>query len=224
MVHTAGWPLDVDTYGGSFLYHAENRRVALGFVVGLDYRNPYLYPFEEFQRCKTHPAIRDTFIGGKRLSYGARAITAGGILSLPKTVFPGGALVGCEAGYLNASRIKGSHAAIKTGMLAADAAFDALQAGRQHDELTAYPRGLRGELAQARAGPGQELQAVVQEGTPAGDPDDRHRAVAAAEDRREGAAVDAASTAARPRAARSRPPTSSRSPIPSPTASSPSTG
>ena len=155
VVHTAGWPLDVDTYGGSFIYHAENRRVAVGFVVGLDYRNPYLYPFEEFQRFKTHHAIRDTFIGGKRLSYGARAITAGGILSLPKTVFPGGALVGCEAGYLNASRIKGSHAAIKTGMLAADAAFDALQAGRQHDALSAYPQAfeaswLKRELDQAK--------------------------------------------------------------------------
>jgi len=139
VIHTAGWPLDADTYGGSFLYHAAERKVAVGFVVGLDYANPWLSPFEEFQRWKTHPAIRPTFEGGKRLGYGARAITAGGILALPKTVFPGGVLVGCEAGYLNASRIKGSHAALETGMLAAEAAFDALVAGRSRDVLSAYP-------------------------------------------------------------------------------------
>ena len=146
-LHSAGWPLDEKTYGGSFLYHMEDNKVVVGFVVGLDYTNPWLSPFEEFQRFKTHPNIRWYFEGdeakgiapAKRISYGARASTAGGILSLPKTVFPGGALVGCEAGYLNASRIKGSHAAIKTGMLAAEAAYDALQAGRQHDELSAYP-------------------------------------------------------------------------------------
>jgi len=138
-LHTAGWPLDLKTYGGSFLYHLDGNQVELGFVVGLDYSNPYLSPFEEFQRLKTHPEIRKVLEGGKRLGYGARAITAGGILSLPKTVFPGGAFVGCEAGYLNASRIKGSHGAIKTGMLAADAAFDAVTSGRQHDELSAYP-------------------------------------------------------------------------------------
>ena len=146
-LHSAGWPLDEKTYGGSFMYHMEDNKVVVGFVVGLDYTNPWLSPFEEFQRFKTHPNIRWYFEGdeakgiapAKRISYGARAITAGGILSLPKTVFPGGALIGCEAGYLNASRIKGSHAAIKTGMLAAEAAYDALQAGRQHDELTAYP-------------------------------------------------------------------------------------
>ncbi len=140
VVHTAGWPLEPDTYGGSFLYHAEDNKVALGFVVGLDYANPWLSPFEEFQRWKTHPEIRKYLEGGKRIGYGARAITAGGLLSLPKTVFKGGALVGCEAGYLNASRIKGSHAAIKTGMLAAEAAFAALKAGRAHDELTDYPK------------------------------------------------------------------------------------
>ncbi|MDF3836504.1 electron transfer flavoprotein-ubiquinone oxidoreductase [Cupriavidus basilensis] len=139
VVHTAGWPLDPATYGGSFLYHMEDNKVAVGFVVGLDYTNPWLSPFEEFQRFKTHPEIRKYFEGGKRIGYGARAITAGGLLSLPKTVFPGGALVGCDAGYLNASRIKGSHAAIKTGMMAAEAAYEALQANRQHDELTAYP-------------------------------------------------------------------------------------
>ncbi len=143
VVHTAGWPLDTSTFGGSFLYHLDNHQVALGFVVGLDYSNPWLSPFEEFQRWKTHPEIRKVLEGGKRVGYGARAITAGGILSLPKTVFPGGALIGCEAGYLNASRIKGIHAAIKTGMLAADAAFDAVTQGRQHDELTAYPEAFR---------------------------------------------------------------------------------
>ena len=143
VIHTAGWPLDNDTYGGSFLYHLENNQVAVGFIVGLAYQNPYLSPYEEFQRYKTHPAIRHFFEGGKRISYGARAITAGGLQSLPKTVFPGGALVGCDAGFLNTSRIKGSHGAIKTGMLAAESAFAALAAGRQHDELSSYPEAFR---------------------------------------------------------------------------------
>lgn len=155
VVHAAGWPLDSDTYGGAFLYHADGGKVAIGYVVGLDYRNPWLSPFEEFQRFKTHSSIRKHLEGGTRIGYGARAITAGGLLSLPKTVFPGGALVGCEAGYLNASRIKGSHAAIKTGMLCADAAFDALAADRQHDELSAYPKAFEAswlftELQQAK--------------------------------------------------------------------------
>ena len=147
VLHTAGWPMDNATYGGAFLYHMEGNRLALGFITGLDYSNPYLSPFEEFQRWKTHPNIRWYFEGqeqglkpAKRLAYGARAITAGGLMSLPKTVFPGGALVGCEAGYLNVSRIKGSHAAMKTGMLAAEAAFEAVTSGRQHDELSAYPQ------------------------------------------------------------------------------------
>ena len=145
VLHTAGWPMENSTYGGAFLYHLEDNKVALGFITGLDYANPYLSPFEEFQRWKTHPNIRYYFenakgeVNAKRLAYGARAITAGGLMSLPKTVFPGGALVGCDAGFLNVSRIKGSHAAIKTGMLAAEAAFDAIVAGRQHDELAAYP-------------------------------------------------------------------------------------
>jgi len=139
VVHTAGWPLDTGTYGGSYLYHLEANLVAVGFVVGLGYTNPYLNPFEEFQRYKTHPAIRTFFEGGKRVSYGARAIAAGGLQSLPKTVFRGGALIGDDAGYLNAARIKGSHAAIKSGMLAADAAYDAITLGRSYDELTAYP-------------------------------------------------------------------------------------
>ncbi|VVE26412.1 electron transfer flavoprotein-ubiquinone oxidoreductase [Pandoraea horticolens] len=155
VIHTAGWPLNSQTYGGSFLYHLPNHQVAVGFIVGLDYSNPYLSPFEEFQRYKTHPSIRHFLEGGKRLSYGARAITAGGLLALPKLVFKGGALVGCEAGFLNVSRIKGSHAAIKSGMMAADAAFDALAAERQRDELVAYPAAfeqswLREELNKAR--------------------------------------------------------------------------
>jgi len=145
VMHTAGWPMDEQTYGGAFLYHLEDNKVALGFVTGLGYKNPYMSPFEEFQRWKTHPRIRwyltndQGEVTAKRLSYGARAITAGGLLSLPKTVFPGGALAGCDAGFLNVGRIKGSHAAIKTGMLVADAAFEAVMAGRAGDELSAYP-------------------------------------------------------------------------------------
>ncbi|WP_375539568.1 electron transfer flavoprotein-ubiquinone oxidoreductase [Rugamonas fusca] len=139
VIHTTGWPLDSKTYGGSFLYHLENNQVMVGYVVGLNYANPYLSPYEEFQRYKTHPAIRTFFEGGKRISYGARAITAGGLQSLPKLVFPGGALIGCDAGFLNMSRIKGSHAAIKSGMLAAESVFAALGENRQHDELVSYP-------------------------------------------------------------------------------------
>ncbi len=143
VIHTAGWPLDADVYGGSFLYHQENRQVAVGFVVGLAYENPYLSPFEEFQRFKTHPAIRGFFQGGKRISYGARAIAAGGLQSLPRLAFPGGVLIGDEAGFLNASRIKGSHCAIKSAMLAAESASEALRAGRANDELKAYPGAFR---------------------------------------------------------------------------------
>jgi len=149
VLHTAGWPMDDATYGGSFLYHLEDNKIALGFITGLNYSNPYLSPFEEFQRWKTHPNIRWYLenshgeVTAKRIAYGARAITAGGLLSLPKTIFPGGALVGCDAGYLNVSRIKGSHAAIKSGMLAAEAAFAAMAAGRAHDELAAYPELFR---------------------------------------------------------------------------------
>jgi electron-transferring-flavoprotein dehydrogenase len=155
VVHTAGWPLDSGTYGGSFMYHMKDRLVAVGFVVGLGYSNPYLSPFEEFQRFKLHPAIRPTFEGGRRICYGARAITAGGLQSLPALVVAGGALIGDEAGFLNASRIKGSHAAMKSGMLAADAVFDAIAAGRSHDALEQYPREferswLREELHRAR--------------------------------------------------------------------------
>ena len=155
VVHTAGWPMDDDTFGGGFLYHLEDNKVTLGFVIGLDYQNPYMSPFEEMQRWKTHPAIRAHLEGGKRIGYGARAINNGTPQALPKTVFPGGALVGCDAGYLNAARIKGSHAAIKTGMMCADAIADALQAGRSLDELSAYPEAfekswLHEELQQTR--------------------------------------------------------------------------
>jgi electron-transferring-flavoprotein dehydrogenase len=155
VLHSAGWPLDSATYGGGFMYHFENHQVSLGLVVGLGYTNPYLEPFQEFQRYKTHPTIRAFLEGGKRVAYGARAINASGLQSLPKLVFPGGALVGCDAGFLNAPRIKGSHAAIKTGMLAGDAAFEAVTAGRAHDELSAYPVAfetswLRDELHRAR--------------------------------------------------------------------------
>jgi electron-transferring-flavoprotein dehydrogenase len=155
VVHSAGWPLDADTYGGGWVYHFGENLVSVGLVVGLGYRNPYLAPFEEFQRYKTHPAIRAFLEGGKRLEYGSRAINASGLQSLPKLVFPGGALIGCEAGFLNAPRIKGSHAAVKSGMLAADAAFDALAADRRRDELSAYPAAfeqswLHDELHRAR--------------------------------------------------------------------------
>ncbi len=143
VVHTAGWPMDNATYGGGFVYHLEDNLVAVGYVVGLAYTNPYLSPFEEMQRYKTHPAIRKYLEGGKRLAYGARALTAGGLQSLPRLIFPGGGLIGDDAGFLNAARIKGSHAAIKSGMLAAEAAFDALAQGRQRDALTAYPAAFR---------------------------------------------------------------------------------
>ncbi|MFN0041175.1 MAG: electron transfer flavoprotein-ubiquinone oxidoreductase [Burkholderiales bacterium] len=143
VIHTAGWPLGNDTYGGSFLYHLEDNLVSIGFVVGLGYRNPYLSPYEEFQRYKLHLAIRPFLEGGKRIAYGARAIAAGGLQSLPRLDFPGGVLVGDDAGFLNAARIKGSHAAIKSGMLAAEAATEALAAGRQADELVAYPEKFR---------------------------------------------------------------------------------
>ncbi|MEK8029581.1 electron transfer flavoprotein-ubiquinone oxidoreductase [Ideonella sp. DXS29W] len=154
VVHTAGWPM-TDAFGGGFLYHLEGNQVTLGFVIGLDYGNPYLSPFEEMQRWKTHPAVRAHIEGGKRIGYGARAINNGTPQALPKTVFPGGALIGCDAGYLNAARIKGSHAAIKSGMLCADALFDALKAGRSADELSAYPEAfekswLNEELQQTR--------------------------------------------------------------------------
>ncbi len=143
VIHTAGWPLASDTYGGSFLYHMENNLVAIGYVVGLGYTNPYLSPYEEFQRYKTHPAIRTFLEGGKRIVYGARAIAAGGLQSLPELTFPGGCLIGDDAGFLNAARIKGIHCAIKSGMLAAESAFAAVKAGRASDELASYPESFK---------------------------------------------------------------------------------
>ena len=141
--HSFGWPLDRATGGGSFLYHLENNTVAVGFVVHLNYKNPYISPFEEFQRFKAHPRVRDTFEGGKRLSYGARAITEGGYQSVPKLSFPGGALIGCSAGFVNVPRIKGSHNAVLSGMMAADHVTEALAAGRTNDELIGYENAWR---------------------------------------------------------------------------------
>ncbi|MBD9371578.1 electron transfer flavoprotein-ubiquinone oxidoreductase [Rhizobium sp. ARZ01] len=141
--HSFGWPLGMKTGGGSFLYHLEDNLVAVGFVVHLNYKNPWLYPFEEFQRFKTHPAIRGTFEGGKRLSYGARAITEGGYQSVPKLSFPGGALIGCSAGFVNVPRIKGSHNAVLSGILAAEKLADAIAAGRAHDEPIEIEQGWR---------------------------------------------------------------------------------
>ncbi len=142
VIHSQGWPL-TDAYGGGFLYHQANGQVALGFVVGLGYRNPHLYPFEEFQRWKQHPEIRKFLEGGRRVSYGARAINEGGWQSIPKLVFPGGALIGCSAGFVNVPRIKGSHTAMKSGMLAAEAAFEAIQDERARDVLHDYEDRLR---------------------------------------------------------------------------------
>ena len=144
VIHTQGWPLDSATGGGSFMYHLEDNQVAVGFVIHLNYQNPYLSPFDEFQRFKTHPSVREYFEGGKRISYGARAINEGGLQSIPKLTFPGGALIGCSAGFVNLPRIKGSHNAMKTGMLAAEAAFEALKNGAAGgDELAAYPEAFK---------------------------------------------------------------------------------
>jgi electron-transferring-flavoprotein dehydrogenase len=142
VIHTQGWPLK-DAWGGGFLYHQENNQVALGFIVSLDYVNPYLSPFEELQRWKTHPAIRAEIEGGRRVSYGARAINEGGYQAIPKLVFPGGALIGCSAGFVNVPRIKGTHNAMKSAMLAAEAAFDAISKDRSSDVLDAYPAAVR---------------------------------------------------------------------------------
>ncbi len=143
IVHSIGWPLDRQTYGGSFLYHWGENYLAYGFVVGLDYRNPHLSPFEEMQRFKTHPAIRPLFEGGRRICYGARALSEGGFQSIPKLVFPGGALIGDCAGFLNVPKIKGTHTAMKSGMVAAEAAFDALREGADRPLLESYPERLR---------------------------------------------------------------------------------
>jgi electron-transferring-flavoprotein dehydrogenase len=141
--HTMGWPLEDKTGGGSFLYHFGERLVSVGFVVHLDYANPYLNPFREFQRAKTHPLIRQHLEGGKRIAYGARALTEGGLQAIPRLAFPGGALIGCAAGFMNVPRIKGSHNAMLSGMMAAEAAFAAIEAGRSRDVLEAYPEAVR---------------------------------------------------------------------------------
>ena len=144
VIHTQGWPLnETDTWGGGFLYHQANNQVALGFVVALDYKNPYVYPFEEFQRWKTHPEIRKILEGGRRVSYGARAINEGGWQSVPRLDFPGGALIGCAAGFVNVPRIKGSHTAMKSGMLAADAIAAAIAAGRANDTMPEHDQAVR---------------------------------------------------------------------------------
>ena len=143
VMHTAGWPLDTQTYGGGFLYHMDQKKVSIGFVTGLGYTNPFLSPFEEFQRFKTHPALMGFLENGKRIAYGARSITAGGLQSLPRLIFPGGALIGDDAGFLNAARTKGAHAAIASGRLAAEACFAALTAGRSSDELISFPNAFR---------------------------------------------------------------------------------
>ena len=153
--HTFGWPLNDDTGGGSFCYHYNDNTIALGFVVHLNYKNPYLYPYGEFQKFKTHPEIAELLEGGKRIAYGSRAITEGGYQSVPKLVFPGGALIGCSAGFVNVPRIKGNHNAMLTGMMAADAAFAAVAAGREGDELDAYAEAydksaVKAELFKAR--------------------------------------------------------------------------
>lgn len=146
-VHSIGWPMDRQTYGGSFLYHLEDNQVAVGFVVGLDYQNPYLSPFEEFQRFKTHPAMREVFEGGRRICYGARALNEGGLQSLPKLAFPGGAIIGCSAGFLNVPKIKGNHLAMKSGMLAAESAAEALKADPAPSTLDAYPEAFKASWA-----------------------------------------------------------------------------
>ncbi|MGF1560992.1 MAG: electron transfer flavoprotein-ubiquinone oxidoreductase [Geminicoccaceae bacterium] len=143
--HSIGWPLDSRTYGGSFLYHFDDNKVSLGFVIGLDYQNPYLSPFDELQRFKTHPAVRAVLEGGRRIGYGARALNEGGLQSIPKLTFPGGALIGCAAGFLNVPKIKGNHTAMKSGMLAAEAVFDAIQAAGD-STAPIEPTGYRSKL------------------------------------------------------------------------------
>jgi electron-transferring-flavoprotein dehydrogenase len=150
VIHTAGWPVDRKTWGGSFIYHLEDGQASVGYVVGLDYRNPHLSPFDEFQRFKTHPAIRPMLEGGERIAYGARALNEGGLQAVPELVFAGGALIGCAAGFLNVPKIKGTHTAMKSGMLAAEAAFEALQSGDPgYGVLTAYPEAFRRSWAHA---------------------------------------------------------------------------
>ena len=217
VIHTTGWPLDARTYGGSFLYHLEGNQVAVGFVVGLDYENPYLSPYEEFQRFKTHPEIRGFFEGGRRIAYGARAINEGGFQSLPKLTFPGGLLIGDTAGFLNVPKIKGTHTAMKSGMTAAEALFDALadaSVGRGQE----LPRAAQADLGLGRAVPRAQHPPVVPVGAVG-----RHRVLGAStrtsfRARRRGRF---ATTPITPRSSRRA--SSGQSPTRSPTASSPST-
>ena len=168
VMHTAGWPLDRATYGGSFLYHFDENLVSVGFVVGLDYKNPYLSPYEEFQRYKHHPKVSAFLEGGKRIAYGARAIYAGGLQSLPRLAFPGGCLIGDNAGFLNAPRIKGSHTAMKSGTMAAEAAFDAVAAGRERDELSAYPETFEKSWAREELHRARNFKPLMKKGLIAG--------------------------------------------------------
>lgn len=168
VTHTVGWPLTPDTYGGGFMYHLDGGLVSVGLVVGLEYANPWLSPFREFQRFKTHPAIRATLAGGRRVAYGARSITTGGLQSLPTTVFPGGALVGDNAGFLNPARIKGIHGAIKSGMLAADTAYEAMQQKRAGDVLHAYPEAFRKSWLHTELQRGRNFKPLMQHGLFAG--------------------------------------------------------
>ncbi len=161
--HTFGWPLKNDAGGGSFLYHYDDNTIALGFVVHLNYKNPYLYPYAEFQKFKTHPEIASLLEGGKRIAYGARAITEGGYQSVPKLAFPGGALIGCAAGFVNVPRIKGNHNAMLTGMMAAEAAFDAIAAGREGDTLDAYEAAYDASWRQTRTQNCKKCKASVVE-------------------------------------------------------------
>ncbi len=224
MQHSFGWPLDDRTGGGSFLYHYGDNLVSVGFVLHLNYENPYVSPYEEFQRFKTHPAIRATFEGGKRIGYGARAITEGGWQSIPKLAFPGGALLGCAAGFMNVPRIKGSHNAMLSGIAAAEAAFAALGEGRAHDELDRVRGGRLRRRHRARPQARAQRQAAVVALRHL----HRHRA-----GRLDmwlntlipgGLPLHAEAQEARLRDPQARARTPRPSPTPSPTASSPSTG
>ena len=168
VLHSIGWPLDGRTYGGSFVYHLENNQVAVGFVVGLDYENPYLSPFEELQRFKTHPAIRPIFAGGRRIAYGARALNEGGFQSVPRLVFPGGALIGCTAGFLNVPKIKGTHTAMKSGMLAAESVFAALGRDDAPAVLEDYERALRDSWVMAELRAARNVRPAFHRGLLAG--------------------------------------------------------
>ncbi|RJX30367.1 MAG: electron transfer flavoprotein-ubiquinone oxidoreductase [Oxalobacter sp.] len=167
-LHSLGWPLDDKTYGGSFLYHLANNQIAIGYFVGLSYQNPYLSPFEAFQCFKTHPAIRKHLEGGKRIAYGARVVAAGGLQALPELAFPGGALIGCEAGFMNGSRMKGIHTAMQSGILTAEAVFDALTAERANDTLTGYTERFKQSWLHEELYRGRNFKPLMSAGTKLG--------------------------------------------------------